>query len=265
VLYFRGGKALKNKRRTRPSPAARLRAFWLIGLFVLMLLGTAVYETLLWPGFHVTDIEVRGTSVVDRGEVVHRAAIDPATNLWLQNMHLAARRIEGIPYVAKASVHRRLPASVWIEILERTPDGCLEVPDGTRFSIDAQGRVLENDCEPTLQPLYRLSDLRQTPKPGVFLHSDRLARLQADAHALEKLQPGMFAAFRFDAYGQLEALMRTGTRVRFGGDDDLALKAHLIHPIFTAVAGRFASIKAIDLRAPGAPIVEYRPQTHVQD
>jgi len=244
--------------RTRPSPASRLRAFWLIGLFCFALLSIGAYEAALWPGFHLANIDVSGEHLVTREEIIHRAGFDADANLWLQNARAAERRIESIPYVASARAHRRLPASVWIEIVERLPDGCVQTKYGERFTVDADGRVLEMECGRIDAPLYRMPDIREAVEPGTFLHSRPLARLQADAHALERLAPGSFLAFTLDGFDQFEATMRTGVVVRFGGDSDLADKARLVNPILAAVAGRAGAIKAVDVRALAAPTVLFR-------
>lgn len=249
----------------RTRPASRLRAFWLIGVFFFVLLGIGAYEAVLWPGFHLAHIDVSGAHLVTREEIIHRASFDGDVNIWLQNARAAERRIESVPYVESARAHRRFPASVWIEIVERRPDGCAQEKNGERFTVDADERVLEMDCGRIDAPLYRVQDVREAIEPGTFLHSQPLARLQADAHALERLEPGAFLAFTLDGFDQFEATMRTGIIVRFGGDADLTDKARLVKPILTAVAGRAGAIKAVDVRALAAPIVEYRQSHRAQD
>jgi hypothetical protein len=253
------------KRACRTRPASRLRAFWLIGVFFFALLGIGAYKAALWPGFHLAHIDVSGEHLVTREEIIHRAAFDGDVNIWLQNVRAAERRIASIPYVASARAHRRLPASVWIEITERRPDGCVQAKSGERFTVDADGRVLELDCGRIDAPLYRVQDVRESVEPGTFLRSRPLARLQADAHALERLDPGAFLVFTLDGFDQFEATMRMGIIVRFGDDAELANKARLVKPILAAVAGRAGEIKAVDVRALAAPIVEYRQPRRAQD
>jgi hypothetical protein len=251
--------------RSRSSPAARLRAFWLLGIVLVGVIGYAGYEALLWPGFHLAGVEVRGTHLVERDAVLARAALDPEVNIWLQDTRAVARRIEMLPYVHWAYVHRFLPASVHIDIVERRPAGCAEARNGERFTVDDYARVLEASCERILVPLYRLPDVQAAPAPGVFLHSARLARLQNDARMLERWQPGAFIAFTTDTFDELEATMRSGILVRFGGDADLSGKARLVGPILAAVSKRVPEIKVVDVRAPAAPIVEFRATHRAQD
>ena len=59
-----------------------------------------------------------------------------------------------------------------------------------------------------------------------------------------------------DRWGGLEAVDVTGVVIHFGSDADLVKKAALVEPVRKVVAKR--RIRAIDLRAPGTPIVEFR-------
>jgi cell division protein FtsQ len=242
-----------------------LRAFWLIGLFFCALLGVGVYKLFLWPGFHIARIEANGAHMVTREEVVRKAAFDADVNLWLQNARAAERRVEIIPYVATARVHRGFPASVRIDIVERRPDGCVQAENGERFTVDGEGRVLEAECERVSAPLYRVPGIREALEPGTFLRSPRLARLQSDAHGLERLEPGTFLAFTLDGFDQFEAIMGSGVVVRFGADADLASKARLVAPILAATAERAREIKTVDVRAIAAPVVEYKQSRRAQD
>jgi cell division protein FtsQ len=256
---------VRKLRRARPSPATRLRAYWLFGIVVLGLLAWGAYELLLWPGFHLTDTQVSGARVAAIDEVIARAALDPEANLWMQNMYAAERRVEKIPYVRSARAYRFLPASVRIDVVERRPDGCVEARNGDRFTVDADQRVLESECGEDVRPLYRLADLLAAPSAGVFLHRASLMRLQNDAHALQRLQPGVFTVFATDRFGQMEARMRSGIVVRFGDERNFANKARLVRPILAAARGRATPVKAVDVRVPEAPVLEFQPPTHAQD
>ena len=237
-----------------------MRAFWLLGVLLFVLLSFGMYELIAWNGFHLARMEVRGVEVVARKDVVHRAGIDPKWNLWLQNMRAVDARIEEIPYVETAYTHRSFPASAWVTIVERKPDGCVVRNDGVRFTIDAHDRILEMGCKRMAQPIYEVAELRGAEYPGAFLRSARLARVQQDAHALSAMQPGAFVSFALDAFDQLEATMQTGMIVRFGDDVNLEPKVRLLHPILATLANRLGTVAALDVRAPSAPVVEYKPR-----
>jgi cell division septal protein FtsQ len=214
---------------------------------------------LLWllvqaPWFRAQGIDVSGNQHVPSEQIVARAALDPHANVWLLDTRAMERRIEAIPYVERAHVSRGLPASVGVAVSERAVDGCVRGA-GFVFAVDAAQRVLQDGCRGG--PAYELPKLASEPAPGRFLNDASLAELQRDAHALAA-GGRRLTDFSLDAFGQLEAVMPGGIRVRFGSDEDLSRKERLIDPILTALGARAATVVAIDLRAPGTPVVEHR-------
>jgi cell division septal protein FtsQ len=244
------------RRRSRPTFRARLRTYWLLGLVIAGLVAWAGVSVARLPVFHLKSLAVTGLSRVSRADVVARAAIDPNADVWLLNRTAIRRRLEAIPYVDTARVHVRPPADVWIELSERVPEACVRDGTGVRVTIDAARRVLEPGCNGAL-PVYALRG-RIDATPGGFLHDDELEALQSDARALAG-RGDRYLEFDHDTFGQLEATLAGGIRVRFGDDDDdLAGKQRLIGPILAQLGPRAVSVSAVDLRAPATPVVEYR-------
>jgi hypothetical protein len=103
--------------------------------------------------------------------------------------------------------------------------------------------------------VYRRDDLPAAPT-GAFLHDEALARLRADARTLGTAV--RYRSFGFGRFGDLEATMPDGIVVRFGDDRDLTAKAALVDPILAQIQARLGRVVAIDLRAPAAPVVQYR-------
>jgi cell division protein FtsQ len=214
------------------------------------------YRFVTWPGFALAHIEVRGERVTPRAQIVARAALHMQQNIWLQGVSQARSRIEALPYVRSATLHRVPPATIAIAVVERTVDGCLVGAGGDAALIDADGRVLENGCASApAQPRFVVPTL-VPPAPGAFVHDAGLARLQGDARALAA-QGGGYASFAHDRFGDVEATLADGVPVEFGAEGDLRSKARLVTPILRA-AGPPATIEALDLRAPAAPVVRYR-------
>jgi hypothetical protein len=229
-----------------------------VWLLLGALAAAGVYQLVLWPGFHLRGIAVNGTSVVSRADVIHHAALDRTRNIWLQDMRAATTRIEAIPWVDRAYIHRFLPASVSIDIVEREASACVVAHDGARFTVDASARVLEGGCGRITQPVIRIADIQGVPSAGAFVHSVSLAQLQRDAVTLDGIEPGEFVRFDFDRFDQLEATMRSGLTVEFGDDGDLPAKVSLLDSILKSSSLRRAGLRAVDLRAPEAPVADYR-------
>jgi cell division septal protein FtsQ len=243
-------------RRSKPSLLARLRRYWIIGILgaVVLLIAGRLAERA--PLFEARTPAVSGNARVPAALVVRRAAIDPHANVWLLDARAVERRVEAIPYVLRATLHRGFPGGSRIEIAERKPDGCVR-SDVALVTIDADRRVLQDGC---LAPVVFIVRGATEFAAGSFVADPALQRLQTDARTLDA-RGRKLTDFAFDDFGELEATLPGGIRVRFGedGEDgDLGLKQRLIGPILAALGPRVTSVSAIDLRAPSTPVVEHK-------
>lgn len=245
------------RRRTKRSFASRLRTFWIVVVAVLALAGGVIYALLRWPGFQPQFIEVTGLNTVERSDILEKAAIDQRKNIWLLNRPAAEARIRSLPYVQSAHISVVPPARVTIAVVEREPFGCVLTGTGLRFMVDRERRVLEPDCGRKQQPMFSDRELSAVPEPGTFLRSGTLARMM-DAQTELAAAGAIYSLYDSDSFGQLFAVRTDGIVVKFGSTDDLEKKQRLVDPILNTVRGRLGSIKAVDLRTPATPVIEYR-------
>lgn len=248
------GKRKPAVRRTRRSFAERVRTFWILGALLAFGLAYGLWIGVNLKYFHVKGIEISGIHRVARSEVAQRAAIRTGTSIWFLDTGAIARRIEAIPYVATAKVYRAFPATARIEVVERAPEGCVRSDDGAELTIDGTRRVLQRGCRPG-GLVYLPRDVDDTA-PGNFIVSADLARLQRDARTLLVGAKAQLTDFTYDRFGQLEARLTDGIRVRFGDEEDLDRKRALIRPILASLGARAREVRSIDLRAPDTPVVE---------
>ncbi len=245
----------RRKRRSKPSLRTRIRTFWLLGLFVIVAGVWGGWTLATLPAFYLHDLAVTGASRVSRDEIVARASIDPHANVWLVDRGAIERRIEAIPFVRTATVHREPLANVWIDVEERKPDACVRDAAGHESLVDDDLRVLSRSCASDADVTYAVRGIIDAP-PGTFLLDPELRALQADAHALASTG-NRFRSFSHDAYGELDAVMLSGIDVRFGDDDDLGRKERLIGPILAEIGPRVGNVRSLDVRAPSTPVVEF--------
>jgi cell division protein FtsQ len=245
---------VKGKRR-KPSPAARIRPFWLpIGLAVIVAAVVLVFFA-TYPGFDPQRVSVSGNSRVSRQEILTRAAVAPQTTIWLQNTGAIAQRISAIPYIDKAHVRRIPPATIRIVVTERTPFAQLRSGYDTEV-VDRSLRVLEPAATESALPVFNL-------EPGIDLTPGSFVRSPA-AVALRKAFETMVSRqitpveLGFDRYGGLVVTLRGGLRLLLGGQNDLAQKLTLADAILSQIVTRKGRVAAIDLRAPAAPVLVYR-------
>ena len=109
---------------------------WTILLTLLSLaLGLVLYFT---PLMSARSVDVRGTEVVTRDEVLAAAQVKVGTPLLQINTDAVADRVAGIRRVASARVQRGYPSALRIIIAERVPLAVKDFPDGPHlFDRDA--------------------------------------------------------------------------------------------------------------------------------
>jgi hypothetical protein len=242
------------RRRTKPSLAVRLRAFWLfaaLAAFAVFALGVTFANL---PQLRVRSVDASvPPGPLARDAVLAAAHVDPGANLWLLDTGALRRRVEALPYVATATVRRAqfpLPA-VAIEVTLREPAECVRTGAGT-VTVDGVARVLQAGCASALLPLVEAGGAAAAP--GDTLSAPGTATLLADTRAIAAHV--RVRLVRRDRFGGIEAIDARGVLLRFGDDADLPAKVALVEPI-RAGAGRGRPLRAIDLRAPTTPIVEF--------
>jgi cell division protein FtsQ len=245
----------KRVTRKKKSAAAQVRPFWLLITLLAVAAASAGYWAATWPGFFPKRIAITGNRIVPSSEIAARAQIQPHANVWLQNMHAAAQRIESIPYVKDAYVHRSVPAGVRIEIAERTPYAVVSTATESVL-IDRDLRVLKRVDEPLALPQF-IVKAGDPPANGAFITDPAVERLASDCDALS-LAHVVVRSLSYDKFGDLVATMHSGVRLLLGDDADLQKKAALVGPIISQVAAGGRRIAAVDLRAPTTPVVVYR-------
>ena len=244
------------RRRRRKSPAAQIRPFWILIVAVLAVAAAGSYAFVKWPGLFPKSIVVSGERIVSRDEVLAKAQIDMHRNLWLQSPRAMEARIERIPYIATAAVHRIPPANVVIDVTERTPFAIV-TSNGSSALVDHDLRVLQNDDGTHSFPRININrDIALTP--GSFISEAGVRQLRNDDDTLVAAHV-IPAELSFDKYGELVLTMHDGIHVLLGDDDDdFQKKIRLIDPILAQLSRSQRPIQAIDLRAPNTPVVVYK-------
>lgn len=246
---------MKNRpSRKKKSSASLVRPFWIPILFVLAVAAGAGYYGATWPGLYPKRVSLSGNRVVPSSQILSKAGIAARQNIWLQNTRAAAARIEGIPYILHASVHRIPPANVRIVVSERAPFANVETNLQTLL-VDRALRVLETQGRVDV-PVFRLERVPEV-QPGTFLHDAHAGRLRDDYGALVAGHV-IVARLEFDRFDDLVGALHDGTKLLLGDDRDLARKIPLVDPILAQVSRAGRPVAAIDLRAPGTPVVVYR-------
>lgn len=242
-------------KRRKKSAAARMRPFWVVFVLLAIAVGVGLYYAATWHGFYPKRVTVAGNRVVPAAEVLSRAAIAPHENVWLQNMRAAKRRIESIPYVGQATIHRTLPANVTITIDERRPFAFVQFRQ-KRMLVDHDLRVLQSGGGSAALPVLAAKN-EAAPAAGTFIRDADLQRLRDDDDALMQAHVPV-RSLHYDKFGDLVATTPGGIALLLGDDTDIAKKTKLIDPIISQVSATGKKLAAVDLRAPKTPVVVYK-------
>jgi cell division protein FtsQ len=170
-----------------PLAAGRLYRHVAVGLLGLVLVAALVVAILLgvpgrlWlstaqaasrAGFEVRHVEVHGVANAPRLAVVTAALEGPTNSMLLVDLSAARARLRALPWVADASVTRRLPDTLIVDIVERRPVALWQFHHHLA-AVDRSGVALTGDR------LDRFTKLPLIVGAGANAHVDDLLGLLA--------------------------------------------------------------------------------------
>jgi cell division protein FtsQ len=251
---------IRARRARVRADAARRRQRRTLSLFILLLVVAAVAVALRSPLFGITGITVTGVSGGRAATVERAAALEQGQHLLTAPLAEAQARVEALPWVAEAVVHRSPPSTVVIEVTRRVPLLTLQTAEASWKVDDAA--VLVDGGKVRKAPVITLGDA-DVPRLGQPI-ADRSVRDAVEVHT--NLPPWLrrqVVAYEISPDHGLVLRLRVPPRdpedgevapvlVRFGTARDLALKVEVIRVLLPQAA---ASGGALDVRAPANPVV----------
>ena len=233
-------------------------ARWTVGLFVAAIvtlamialhiparIGASLGEAMGEAGFRVKSVDVTGVQRMDSRPVFQIALDQKSMAMPLVDVASIRQKLLGYGWVKDARVSRRLPDTLVIDIVERTPAALWQ--DANKLSlIDSDGVVLDK---------VKVSDMPDLPLlvgPGANAHSGGLNALLAEVPSLKpQLESANWVGGR-----RWDLNFQSGeTLVLPEGDNDArqALAKFAKLDKSAGLLGR--GIKRFDLRIPGKMIV----------
>jgi cell division protein FtsQ len=114
-----------------------------VALVVVAAVSAGAFAAYRWvnssPRFAVASIEVRGNRRLAAAPIADRLAAARGHNVFRLDLGALAAQVELEPHVARARVHRELPATLVVEIVEHVPAAVVEL-DGL-YLADGKGRL----------------------------------------------------------------------------------------------------------------------------
>jgi cell division protein FtsQ len=225
----------------KPKPRSRTRRRALVASLVVLALA-ALTAAGVWLVYFSAVLGTQRVSVVGAkqvsADVVREAAQVPlGTPLARQDLDAIARRATSVPAVAAATVSRRWPHTVEVQVTERQPALAVRQPDGF-LVVDKVGVGFET---------------RSAVPKGVLLadvNPDNAALLSQVAEVAADLPKGLAAkvsTVTATTQDDITLSLQGGVTVTWGPPADSALKAQVV----TALLKRH--LKSIDVTSPHNP------------
>jgi cell division protein FtsQ len=116
------------------------------GIVLLLVLGSPFWGPLLlrrMAFFHVRRIEILGTRYLAPSDILDRLHVDTTVSVWDPTAPLEGR-LASDPEIERATIRRKLPGTLVVEVTERTPVALVPADGGFRV-YDARGIPLPID------------------------------------------------------------------------------------------------------------------------
>jgi cell division septal protein FtsQ len=141
----KAGSKHKKKRRPAFDLSGAIKSCIRISLSVVAILvaSASLYGGWIYittdSRFDIAAIEVEGNEKVSKDEILRAAGMGQAKNIFTYNVRAAGREIEGMPWVKKVTIERRLPDTLSIQVIERQPVALIKL--GKFYYFDAEGNI----------------------------------------------------------------------------------------------------------------------------
>lgn len=218
----------------------------LMALVILFILSWGIYYLFVTPTFFIYGADIRGYEAVSVHEIYVASDLDTKSIFWVNPSQVAAN-IMALPNIKSAQVTVQLPATVIIEVSERTPELLWQTGD-TVWWVDGEGIVVppRGDTEGML----RVVDNDQQPVEVGYQVDPTIVR---GAQMLRMLTPGLSEIRHSRSLG-LTVASPEGWPIYLGDGSEMRRKLVSLTAILEKVRSQDLTLSYIDLRDPLRPV-----------
>jgi len=223
-------------------------------------LSLGAWEGYCWAtaahAFALRELRFGGLVHAREAELIQRSGLALGENLFRLDLTRAARAMEGHPWVASATLERRLPGTIVASIVEHRPAALVQL--GGLYVLDEEGRVFKRAVPddgldlPIMTGVSREAWAERAPEQQL--------RLFGALHLIDTWQASGFSIaslseVRLDEGGGFTVFAHDGTAVQEVrlGSSDVSLKLQRLAQIRAALARRGERASRIDLDNPARP------------
>ncbi|WP_370326261.1 cell division protein FtsQ/DivIB [Euzebya sp.] len=223
------------------------------------------------PLLAVDEVALVGLDGSQQDVVAAQAGLAAGTNVLDVDLGAVASRVEDLPWVRRATAHRRLPSTVEVRVAVAEPVVRATVGE-TTFLLDGDGVVVESlpagaapgsavtlddavDALPTVEVVT-------PPSVGSRVADPDLQAVAAVAAAMPTVVADWVVAYTGVGEGQVDAILHIPTEdgtvelvAHLGRAEDVSAKAATIAALVAETIGNGTTPQAFDVRIPDRPVV----------
>jgi cell division protein FtsQ len=249
----RSERLVSRRREVRRHNMRRRRRISL-GVLATMVLAGGGVVLVRSSLFALDGIEVTGTKALSRADVVQASGLHPGQSLFSLHADQVRARIEALPRVLRATVHRVRTSWVRIDVVERTPAFVLETYEG-RWYLDQTSTILDATSVAVASlPTIRLDGWLEAD-PGDQVRAIALT----DAVRLWGMLPSSLRggpAILTAAGPAGLTLVRPDFSIRFGSADRLDEKLQSVRLVLASIRKMGGRMVSLDVRSPTRPAAQ---------
>jgi cell division protein FtsQ len=240
---------IRERRAAVARAAGRRRLRVLLVVASLLVVTGIAYLGASSPLLDVDRIQVVGASPAVAGEVRSHTGVHMHDALAFLDTGAIARRVERLPWVAHASVHRTFPGTVRVTVKEYTPAAFIRVPGHGVVLVARNGRVFA--AEKTAPPgAVEIRGVRRAPKVGESLAPATAARVMS-----QLARPLAARVHAVDVSGDgLALVLRTGGSIRLGSGSALGAKSQAALAVLARIGT--SPFVYLDVSTPQTPVLQ---------
>lgn len=216
----------RDERERRQRSIFRRRAA--IVLAVVVVLGAVAWgSSALWnaPVFAVDSVVVTGTRHLTTADTLKLAAVPQNTTLLKAPLKEIAARIETDPWVSGATVSRRFPHTLVIDVAERVPAAYVDAGANQLWVLSSDGYWLGKRSGEDTAPLATIKDVASlTPTVGVEATAPELKNAVAVLGGLSQALKQQVKTVSAPTVDKTALILNNGVQIFIGPSDDIAKK-----------------------------------------
>jgi cell division protein FtsQ len=228
------------------EPIARGPRRWIVALAVCGVAAAGSFALTYSPLFRATTIRVTGAGSIGQLRLRSLSGVVAGVNVYHLDASAAERRLEADPRVESATVTRRLPSTVVIEVTERVPVALVADGLGGFDRIGADGVSMGVGARRGSLPVLEWAGDRTSNRDEVLVAASVATGMSPELR-------GLVRTIITSTGGSVRLVLRSGVVVSYGPPTDVTAKGQAVEAVLRWARARGREITAVDVNVPGAP------------